>query len=226
MICATLCQGQSCTLEAAACNDCPTCGLLTTAVLTDGIAFNRASQFGLDFGLGLTLIPTGNYNSSTNMGTLAISAGTVNVFSVSGVSDLPLPADIISFCYTADINVISGSNFSIEFRIENGFGDPGSGGSSLQTVQVVNGPGTCSIGGNWTLNPADVDDFIDLNGFSFTPNPGSNAFVLAFAAVDFSNTPVSQDIELELSNIQFSYCTTTIPETPVFTPLGPTMTKN
>ncbi len=222
----TISNGQSCTLEAATCIPCATCDIMTMVDLTNGIAFNRASQFGVDFGLGLTLISTGNYASSTNMGTLTIPAGTVNVFSVSGVSSLPLPADITSFCYTADINVISGSNFTIEFRIENGFGDPGSGGSALETAQVVNGPGACSIGGNWTLDPADTDDFANLNGFSFTPNQNSNAFVLAFAAVDFSNNPVAADVELELSNIQFSYCTPSAPEIPVFTPSGPIITRN
>ena len=181
----------ACTLQAPPCNTCPdpTCDVSTTIDLTTGAVFNDSQEF--SDGTGSAPIPP-TYDSATNMGTLTLPAGGDQIFTAAGVSGLTLPDVINEVCFTADINVISGEvPFLFEFRIENGAPD-----QQLQFNATVDGTGMCSIGGN-------LADGVAAAGFTFVPGA---AYAVVVALADFDDTPVTEDIVVEISNISLIVC--------------------
>jgi len=136
------------------------------------------------------------------MGTLTILAGSADAYAVSGLNGIVLSDVPTEVCLTADINVVSGATpFTLEFRIENGTGAPGNGGEALVFDATVDGTGACSIGGNFA-DGALVND--DGNGV-FDYNLGGTTVAVALAS--FGQGPLPEDLIVEISNIQLSYCT-------------------
>ncbi len=129
------CQEPPCTLAAATCAACETCEESVSIDMASGNVFNFAPQ-----------PPAPTYDNVSNMGTLTLPEGAMNTFTVAGVNDLKLPDYVNDICFTADINVVSGTYpFLLEFRIENGGGAPANGGAALTYDVMVDGPGMCSM---------------------------------------------------------------------------------
>lgn len=189
--------GQTCTLMSGTCDACDTGNVSTAIDLASGGLVIDALQFGPGFCCQAPGVsPT--YDNTTNMGTLSLLAGQVNTFAVSGASGLIFPCVVNDLCLTADIEVVSGTfPFTVEFRIENGGGAPGNGGQALTFDAVVDGTGSCTIGGG-------LADGIPANDFTFAPC--TDAYTIAFALADFSGNPVASDIVVNLSNIQLNIC--------------------
>jgi len=194
------CAPTVCTVSAGTCNACATCDESFTADLTSGTIFNDSGEFG---GSGIPAVdPT--YDPVTNTGTWTMPAGIINAFAAGGVSGLTLPDVVNDVCFTADINVISGTTpFLIEFRIENGTGAPANGGQALTYNVMADGTGACSMGGSF------ADGTVE-NGFAFVPG---QAYAVVVALADFSGAPVPSDVVVDISNIVLSVCTPAAPAT-------------
>jgi len=196
-----------CTLMAGACNACGVCETSTMIDFTTGSeTFNDAGEFS-----GGTPPVFPNYDPATNTGTFILPVGSDEIFTVAGVRNLDLPDDVTDICYTADINVISGTPpISIEFRIENA----ANGGERISWDVTVDGDGTCSIGGSLA------------NGMPTGGWPGFTngaLYTTAFAVVYFgADPPLTEQVEIEISNWSLSVCSPaanplTSPATPVVT---------
>ncbi len=180
-----------CTLMSGACNACGACEVSTMIdFTTGGETFNDAGEFS-----GGTPAVAPTYDPVTNTGTFILPAGSDEIFTVGGVRDLALPDDVTDICYTADINVISGTPpISIEFRIENA----ANGGEQIGWNASVDGDGMCTIGGS-------LADGMPVGGWPGFTNGG--LYTIVFAVVYFGpDPPLTQQVEIEISNWSLSVC--------------------
>jgi len=195
LTCGSCGGGATCSLTSGTCNPCGACETIVDLSMQTPI--NDAGTFG---GGPAPTFP--DYDNTTNMGTLTILAGSADAYAVSGVTDIVLSDVPTDLCLTLDINVVSGTTpFVIEFRIENGTGAPGNGGEALVFDATVDGSGMCSIGGGFA-NGTLVND--NGNGV-FDYNLGATTIAVALAS--FGAGPLPENLIVEISNLQFSYCT-------------------
>ncbi len=182
----------TCTLASGACSACDgVCQSNTMIDFTTGSeTFNDAGEFS-----GGTPAVAPNYDAATNTGTFILPVGSDEIFAVAGVRDLDLPDDVTDVCYTADINVVSGTPpINIEFRIENA-ANPG---EQIAWNATVDGTGTCSIGGS-------LADGTPAGGWAGFTNGA--LYTTAFAVVSFGAAPpLTEQVEIEISNWMLSVC--------------------
>jgi len=174
-----------CTLMAA---PCMSCGVGSVQTSIDVAAVG---------GFGFSNTTPAVFDPSTNMGTLTLPAGSDGVFSGLEVGDFEIPEMVSDICLTADINLITGEfPFNVEFRIERGPDGIFQGGPGLTFNATIDGNGVCSIGGA-------LADGMPVNGF--TLDPGTD-YSIVLAISNFSGTPLSEDVIVDVSNVSFSYC--------------------